>query len=65
MRRLFIPSGLRTETIAILLPSCGCFPTSMAFDGCDMELFKLLSNEAGAPLFGSTAHSKKATQGRG
>lgn len=60
----FIPIRCAGETVAIVA-ILRLLPHKHAFDRWDVELFKILSDEAGAPLFGSTAHSKKATQGRG
>jgi hypothetical protein len=60
----FIPIRCANETIAIVA-ILRLLPHKHAFDRWDVELFKILSDEAGAPLFGSTAHSKTATEGRG
>jgi hypothetical protein len=40
-------------------------PQKQAFDRSDMELFKLLSDEAAKPLFGASVHSKLGTGGPG
>jgi hypothetical protein len=40
-------------------------PQKVAFDKSDMELFKLLSDEAAKPLFGSSVHSTPVVDGPG
>jgi len=47
----FIPIRFANETIAILA-ILRLLPQKLAFDGADMELFKLLSDEAAGLLFG-------------
>jgi GAF domain-containing protein len=60
----FIPIRLANETVAIIA-ILRLLPHKHAFDKWDVELFKILSNEAGAALFGSSAHSKALATGRG
>jgi hypothetical protein len=60
----FVPIRLANQTIAILA-ILRLLPQKLAFDTSDMELFKLLSDEAAMPLFGASAHSKPAAEGRG
>jgi hypothetical protein len=60
----FIPIRLAGQTIAVLA-ILRLLPQKVAFDRSDMELFKLLSDEAAQPLFGSSAHAKGATTGSG
>ncbi|MGD0508650.1 MAG: hypothetical protein ABSA27_12685 [Terriglobales bacterium] len=57
----FVPIRLANQTIAILA-ILRLLPQKHAFDGSDMELFKLLSDEAAMPLFGT--HSKPAADER-
>lgn len=52
----FVPISVAGQTIAILA-ILRLLPQKLAFDRSDMELFKLLSDEAAKPLFGSTGHS--------
>jgi len=52
----FIPLRVANQTIAILA-ILRLLPQKLAFDRHDMELFKLLSEEAAKPLFGASAHS--------
>jgi hypothetical protein len=40
-------------------------PQKLAFDRSDMELFKLLSNEAAQPLFGPSPYPNPAAEGSG
>ncbi len=65
----FVPIRVSNQTIAILA-ILRLLPQKLAFDGCDMELFNLLSNEAALPLFGpgvfgTGSDSKSAPGGSG
>ncbi len=60
----FIPIRFANETIAILA-ILRLLPQKLAFDRSDMELFRILSEEAAQPLFGLNARSKAAAQGTG
>jgi hypothetical protein len=60
----FIPIRFGNETIAILA-ILHLLPQKLAFDRTDMELFKMLSEEAALPVFGLKAQAKGATQGTG
>lgn len=60
----FIPLRLANQTIAILA-ILRLLPQKVAFDRHDMELFKLLSEEAAKPLFGPGAQSASATEDPG
>ncbi|MGB2604398.1 MAG: GAF domain-containing protein [Candidatus Sulfotelmatobacter sp.] len=60
----FVPIRVANQTIAILA-ILRLLPQKLAFDRADMELFKLLSDEAAKPLFGPGAHSTPATEGPG
>jgi hypothetical protein len=60
----FIPIRLANETVAIIA-ILRLLPHKHAFDKWDVELFKILSNEAGAALFGPPAHSKALATGKG
>jgi hypothetical protein len=60
----FIPIRFANETVAILA-LLRLLPQKLAFDRSDMELFKILSDEAAQPLFGLKARSKAAAQGTG
>jgi len=60
----FVPIRFANQTIAILA-ILRLLPQKLAFDRHDMELFKLLSDEAAQPLFGPNVHSKLATEGSG
>jgi hypothetical protein len=51
MAQAFIPIRVANQTIAILA-ILRLLPQKAAFDRSDMELFKLLSDEAAKPLFG-------------
>jgi GAF domain-containing protein len=53
----FIPIRRANQTMAILAV-LRLLPQKIAFDKSDMELFKLLSDEAAMPLFGGSGHSK-------
>jgi hypothetical protein len=60
----FIPIRCANQTIAILAV-LRLLPQKCAFDESDMELFKLLSDEAAKPLFGSSAHPAPTSAGPG
>ncbi len=60
----FVPIRWADQTIAILA-ILRLLPQKSAFDRSDLELFKLLSNEAAQPLFGSSSRSKPAMEGPG
>lgn len=60
----FVPIRLANQTIAILA-ILRLLPQKIAFDGADMELFKLLSQEAAAPLFGADTPVSSAYEGPG
>jgi hypothetical protein len=60
----FVPICFANQTVAVLA-ILRLLPQKVAFDRSDMELFKLLSNEAAKPLFGASAHSKPANEGPG
>jgi len=53
----FVPIRFADQTIAILA-ILRLLPQKLAFDRSDMELFKLLSDEAAKPLFGPSVYSK-------
>jgi GAF domain-containing protein len=50
----FVPIRIANQTIGVLA-ILRLLPQKMAFDAHDMELFKLLSDEAARPVFGLTA----------
>ncbi len=60
----FVPISVADQTIAILA-ILRLLPQKAAFDRADMELFKLLSDEAAKPLFGPTGHAKSGNEGSG
>ena len=60
----FVPLRFANQTVAILA-ILRLLPQKQAFDRSDMELFKLLSDEAAKPLFGASVHSKLGTGGPG
>jgi GAF domain-containing protein len=60
----FIPIRRANQTIAILAV-LRLLPQKVAFDKSDMELFKLLSDEAAAPLFDQSTHSKTEIKASG
>jgi hypothetical protein len=60
----FVPLRCANQTIAVLA-ILRLLPQKVAFDRHDMELFKLLSDEAAKPLFGASTQSKLATEGPG
>jgi hypothetical protein len=57
----FIPISVADQTVAILA-IFRLLPQKIAFDGSDMDLFKLLSSEAAKPLFGSGARPRATCQ---
>lgn len=59
--KAFVPIRVANQTVGILA-ILRLLPQKLAFDGFDMELFKLLSDEAAKPLFGPAAHSKSKTE---
>lgn len=60
----FIPISVTGQTIGVLA-ILRLLPQKVAFDSADIELFKLLSNEAARPLFGSVSRSEGATGRQG
>jgi hypothetical protein len=60
--KAFIPIRHAGQTIAILA-ILRLLPQKIAFDRSDHDLFKLLSEEAGKPLFGANPQSKSAAEG--
>jgi GAF domain-containing protein len=60
----FVPINVEDQTIAILA-ILRLLPQKVAFDKSDMELFKLLSDEAAKPLFGPTGHATRGSNGPG
>jgi GAF domain-containing protein len=67
--RAFVPIRVANQTIAILA-ILRLLPQKLDFDGADMELFKLLSDEAANALFGpgacdAGADSRPVTEGPG
>jgi GAF domain-containing protein len=67
--RAFVPLRVANQTIAILA-ILRLLPQKLDFDGADMELFKLLSDEAANALFGpgacdAGADSRPVTEGPG
>jgi GAF domain-containing protein len=64
----FVPIRFANQTVAILA-ILRLLPQKLAFDGHDLELFQLLSNEAAAPLFGESVSetnlSEPKVPGRG
>jgi len=60
----FVPICFANQTIAILA-ILRLLPQKQSFDRSDMELFKLLSDEAAKPLFGASVNSKVVTEGPG
>jgi hypothetical protein len=59
----FVPISVADQTIAILA-ILRLLPQKAGFDRSDMDLFKLLSDEAARPLFGSTGYPT-GTKGSG
>ncbi len=64
MGEAFVPIRVDNHTVGILA-ILRLLPQKAAFDAHDMELFKLLSEEAAKPLFGSSSHSKARKKGQG
>jgi GAF domain-containing protein len=60
----FVPLRVANQTVAILA-ILRLLPQKLAFDRSDMELFKLLSDEAARPLFGAGVYSTPSTEGPG
>jgi hypothetical protein len=60
----FVPLRFANQTVAILA-ILRLLPQKVGFDRSDMELFKVLSDEAAGPLFGPSAHSKPTAEGPG
>lgn len=60
----FVPISVADRTIAILA-ILRLLPQKAAFDKSDMELFKLLSDEAAKPLFGPTGYARPEPDGSG
>lgn len=58
----FVPIRVAGETVAILA-IFRLLPQKAAFDQSDMELFKLLSEEAAKALFSATGHARPRAQG--
>lgn len=58
----FVPIRAANQTLGILA-ILRLLPQKVAFDSHDLELFKLLSDEAARPLFGSAAHSRASAKG--
>ncbi len=59
----FVPICFANQTVAILA-ILRLLPQKLAFDGHDLKLFQLLSDEAAAPLFGESV-SGLSNSGRG
>jgi|SRR5580658_896049 hypothetical protein len=62
--QVFVPMRAANQTVAILA-IVRLLPQKLGFDRSDMELFKLLSDEAAKPLFGASGHSTPMTDGPG
>jgi GAF domain-containing protein len=60
----FVPILAADQTVAVLA-ILRLLPQKNGFDGSDMKLFKLLSDEAAQPLFGVSFHSKPVLKRRG
>lgn len=60
----FVPMRVANQTVAILA-ILRLLPQKVAFDRFDMELFKLLSDEAAKPLFGRNPHAMPEAGERG
>jgi hypothetical protein len=58
----FVPINVADQTVAILA-ILRLLPQKHGFDHSDMKLFKLLSDEAAEPLFGSSAQSQHGIDG--
>jgi hypothetical protein len=62
--KAFIPLRFANQTVAILA-ILRLLPQKVGFDRSDMDLFKVLSDQAAEPLFGPNAHSNAAPEGSG
>jgi hypothetical protein len=62
--RAFVPIRFANQTVAVLA-ILRLLPQKVAFDRSDMELFKLLSDEAAKPLFGPNVQSMPTSEGPG
>ncbi len=62
--KAFIPLRFANQTVAILA-ILRLLPQKVGFDRFDMELFKVLSDQAAKPLFGPNAQSSAAAGGSG
>ncbi len=62
--KAFVPIRVANQTIGILA-ILRLLPQKLAFDGFDMELFKLLSDEAAEPLFGPAGKAMPEIEGPG
>jgi hypothetical protein len=60
----FIPIRVGDQTIAVLA-ILRLLPQKAGFERSDMEIFKLLSQEAAKPLFGPTSHETTGREGSG
>lgn len=60
----FIPIRVANQTVGVLA-ILRLLPQKAAFDGADMELFKLLSREAAKPLFGTKSPPLQSSEGKG
>jgi GAF domain-containing protein len=60
----FIPIRAASETVGVLA-ILRLLPQKAAFDSTDMDLFKLLSDEAAQPLFGEQSRSQRAPRRQG
>lgn len=60
----FVPIRSNGQTVAVLA-LLRLLPQKLAFDRSDLELFKLLSDEAAKPLFSSSTRTKSAAEGSG
>ena len=60
----FVPISVADQTIAILA-ILRLLPQKGAFDRSDMDLFKLLSDEAAKPLFGASSYATPGMEGPG
>jgi hypothetical protein len=60
----FVPISVAKQTVAVLA-ILRLLPQKVAFDRSDMDLFKLLSDEGGQPLFGQSAHVAPRSEGSG
>jgi hypothetical protein len=60
----FVPISVADQTIAVLA-ILRLLPQKGGFDRSDMDLFKLLSNEAAKPLFGASGYANPGMEGSG